>query len=58
MINRKHPLFVLAYQNDWCYFEEKFGLTCVDGTGSPGKPIWLTVGLNYIKYTLIRVTRP
>jgi len=51
MINRKHPLFVLAHQIDWSYFEKKFGPTYVDGVGSPGKPIRLMVGLHYLKYT-------
>lgn len=51
IISQKHPLYQLANQIDWSYFEEKFGATYVDGVGSPGKPIRLMVGLHYLKYT-------
>jgi IS5 family transposase len=51
IISQKHPLYRLANQIDWSYFEEKFGATYVDGVGSPGKPIRLMVGLHYLKYT-------
>ena len=51
IISQRHPLYQLANQIDWSYFEEKFGATYVDGVGSPGKPIRLMVGLHYLKYT-------
>lgn len=51
ILNQKHPLYRLANQIDWTFFEEKFGPTYVEGVGSPGKPIRLMVGLHYLKYT-------
>jgi IS5 family transposase len=51
IINQRHPLYRLANQIDWSYFEDKFGPSYVDGVGSPGKPIRLMVGLHYLKYT-------
>lgn len=51
ILNKKHPLYRLANQIDWKFFEEKFGPTYVEGIGSPGKPIRLMVGLHYLKYT-------
>jgi IS5 family transposase len=51
ILNRKHPLFVLADQIDWTCFEEAFGPTYVEETGRPGIPIRLMVGLHYLKHT-------
>lgn len=51
ILNPKHPLYRLAHQIDWSYFEKKLGPTYVDGVGCPGKPIRLMVGLLYLKYT-------
>jgi IS5 family transposase len=51
ILNRKHPLFVLAEQIDWRCFEEAFGSTYVEETGRPGIPIRLMVGLHYLKHT-------
>ena len=51
IIDRKHPLFVLANQIDWAVFEQEFGLLYVENVGRPGLPIRLMVGLHYLKYT-------
>lgn len=51
IIDHRHPLYQLATQIEWSYFEEKFGETYVENVGSPGKPIRLLVGLHYLKYT-------
>jgi IS5 family transposase len=51
ILNRKHPLFVLANSIDWTSFEEAFGPTYVEETGRPGIPIRLMVGLHYLKHT-------
>ncbi|NIT55894.1 MAG: IS5 family transposase [Aliifodinibius sp.] len=51
IIDHRHPLYQLANQIEWSYFEEKFGERYVENVGSPGKPIRLMVGLHYLKYT-------
>jgi len=49
ILNRKHPLFVLAGQIDWDFFEREFGSLYVPNVGRPGLPIRLMVGLHYLK---------
>ncbi len=49
ILNREHPLFVLANQVDWSVFDEKFG-TLYSERGRPGKPTRLMVGLHYLKH--------
>ena len=51
ILNRNHPLFVLANKIDWSFFEEEFGKSYVEDRGRPGKPIRLVVGLHYLKYS-------
>ncbi len=51
ILNRNHPLFVLANKIDWSFFEKEFGKTYVEDRGRPGKPIRLMVGLHYLKYS-------
>ena len=51
ILNRNHPLFVLANKIDWSFFEEEFGKSYVEDRGRPGKPIRLMVGLHYLKYS-------
>ena len=51
ILNRKHPLFLLANQMDWSFFEQEFGPLYVEKVGRPGLPIRLIVGLHYLKYT-------
>ena len=50
VLNREHPLYVLANQMDWSIFEQEFGPLYVEGLGRPGLPIRLVVGLHYLKY--------
>src|SRR4030043_1553778 len=49
VLNREHPLYVLANQIDWSIFEQEFGPLYVENLGRPGLPIRL-VGLHYLKY--------
>jgi len=51
ILNHSHPLFKLANQIDWTFFEKEFGPTYDETMGRPGKPIRLMVGLHYLKYT-------
>ena len=51
IIDRKHPLFILANHIDWSVFEQAFGPLYVENVGRPGLPIRLMVGLHYLKYT-------
>jgi IS5 family transposase len=51
ILNPKHPLFRLAGQIDWTYFETELGNTYEERMGAPGKPIRLMVGLHYLKHT-------
>jgi IS5 family transposase len=38
LLNRRHPLFVLAGKIDWSFFEREFGVLYVEKMGRPG--IW------------------
>lgn len=49
ILNRDHPLFVLADQIDWAVFDKKFGSLYAE-KGRPGKPTRLLVGLHYLKH--------
>lgn len=51
LINRRHPLCVLANQIDWNVFEQEFGPLYVANVGRPALPTRLIVGLHYLKYT-------
>ena len=51
ILNHSHPLYQLANQIDWTFFEKQFGPTYDEKMGRPGKPIRLMVGLQYLKYT-------
>ena len=50
ILNRRHPLFVLAGKIDWTFFEKEFGVLYVERIGRPGLPIRLLVGLHYLKH--------
>ena len=50
ILNRKHPLFVLANQIDWSVFDNTFGRLYSE-KGRPGKSTRLLVGLHYLKHT-------
>jgi IS5 family transposase len=49
ILDRKHPLFVLANQIDWSVFDHKFGRLYAD-KGRPALPTRLMVGLHYLKH--------
>jgi IS5 family transposase len=49
ILDRKHPLFVLANQIDWSVFDTKFGRLYAD-KGRPALPTRLMVGLHYLKH--------
>ena len=49
ILDRKHPLFVLANQIDWSVFDSKFGRLYAD-KGRSGLPTRLMVGLHYLKH--------
>ena len=51
ILNPRHPLFQVANQIDWRFFEESFGPLYVEKMGRPGTPIRLLVGLHYLKQT-------
>lgn len=50
-LNPQHPLFRLAQQIDWSYFEREFGSCYSEEMGRPGAPTRLLVGLHYLKHT-------
>jgi len=50
ILNRLHPLFVLAGEIDWTVFENSFGPLYVENVGRPGTSIRLLVGLHYLKH--------
>jgi IS5 family transposase len=50
ILNRKHPLFVLAGEIDWSAFTKEFGSLYVEKMGRPALPIRLLVGLHYLKH--------
>jgi IS5 family transposase len=49
-LNPKHPLFRLAQQIDWSYFEREFGALYAEQIGAPAIPTRLMVGLHYLKH--------
>ena len=49
ILNREHPLFILANQVDWSAFEKKFGKLYAD-RGRPALATRLMVGLHYLKH--------
>jgi len=50
ILNKKHPLYVLANKIDWSSFDKSFGELFVQKQGRPGLPTRLVVGLHYLKY--------
>lgn len=51
ILDSRHPLFKLANQIDWSFFEKELIHTYHESMGRPGKAIRLMVGLHYLKYT-------
>ena len=50
ILNPQHPLFILANQIDWSFFEQEFGPLFVANQGRPGLPVRLVIGLHYLKH--------
>ncbi len=50
ILNRRHPLFLLANQIDWQFFDNEFGQLFVENFGRPGLPTRLIVGMHYLKH--------
>jgi IS5 family transposase len=50
ILSRRHPLFLLANQIDWQFFDKEFGRLFVENFGRPGLPTRLIVGLHYLKH--------
>jgi IS5 family transposase len=50
ILNKKHPLYVLANKIDWNRFDKSFGELFVQKQGRPGLPTRLVVGLHYLKH--------
>jgi IS5 family transposase len=50
ILNREHPVFVLAGEIGWELFDEEFGKFYAR-RGRPGLPTRLMVGLHYLKHT-------
>ena len=49
ILDRNHPLYALADQIEWKFFEKEFVEFYSEGKGRPGLPIRLMVGLHYLK---------
>lgn len=49
-LNPKDPLFILAHQINWSFFEEEFGSLYRAGPGQPPKPVRLMVGLMLLQH--------
>ena len=50
MLNQRHALYRLAGLIEWSVFDKAFGALYCPDNGSPGKPMRLTVGLQYLKH--------
>jgi IS5 family transposase len=49
ILDRRHPLYLLANQIDWSVFDKKFGSLYAE-KGRPAKATRLMVGLHYLKH--------
>ncbi|MEZ4485784.1 MAG: IS5 family transposase [Syntrophotaleaceae bacterium] len=49
ILDRRHPLYLLANQIDWSVFDKKFGSLYAE-KGRPAKSTRLLVGLHYLKH--------
>jgi IS5 family transposase len=50
ILNRKHPLYVLANKIDWNRFDKSYGELFAQKKGRPALPTRLVVGLHYLKH--------
>jgi len=44
-LNPRDPLFIMASEVNWSFFEEAFSACYPDGPGQPPKPVRLMIGL-------------
>jgi IS5 family transposase len=49
-LNPKDPLFIMASEMNWSFFEEAFSSHYSDGPGQPPKPVRLMVGLMLLQH--------
>jgi IS5 family transposase len=49
-LNPNDPLFIMASEVDWSFFEEAFSSPYSDGPGQPPKPVRLMVGLMLLQH--------
>ena len=49
-LNPKDPLFIMASEVDWSFFEDAFSSHYSDGPGQPPKPVRLMVGLMLLQH--------
>ena len=50
ILNRRHPLYVLANKIDWNRFDKSYGDLFAQKKGRPALPTRLVVGLHYLKH--------
>jgi len=50
ILDRNHPLYVLANKIDWKRFDQSFGALFAQKHGRPALPTRLVVGLHYLKH--------
>jgi len=50
ILDRKHPLYVLANKIDWKRFDQSYGVLFAQKHGRPALPTRLVVGLHYLKH--------
>jgi IS5 family transposase len=49
-LNPRDPLFIMASQVNWSFFEEAFSASYSDGPGQPPKPVRLMIGLMLLQH--------
>lgn len=49
-LNPRDPLFIMASEVNWSFFEEAFSAYYPDGPGQPPKPVRLMIGLMLLQH--------
>jgi IS5 family transposase len=49
-LNPREPLFLMAHEINWSFFEEAFSASYSEGPGQPPKPIRLMIGLMLLQH--------
>ena len=49
-LNPRDPLFLMAHEVNWSFFEETFSADYSDGPGQPPKPVRLMIGLMLLQH--------